>query len=107
MDTTFDKAGKFDSFAQFVRKEDWISVNQIFDSFQRIRQGSEVEKKRAAILGLMNGWVFSDADLADVRNIWSGCSEDEKNELRPSIEGNMNALSDHGDRAELRMIIGS
>jgi hypothetical protein len=107
MDTTFDKVGKFDSFAQFVRKGDWTSVNQIFDSFQKIRQGSEVEKKRAAILGLMNGWVFSDADLADVRNIWSGCSEDEKRELRPSIEANMNALSDHGDRAELRIIIGS
>ena len=107
MDTTFDKTGKFDNFASFVRKEDWKSVNLIFDQFQRIRSGSELEKKRAAILGMMHSWIVTDADLDDIRNIWGGCSEEEKAQLRPEIEANMTALTDHGDRAELRIIISS
>jgi hypothetical protein len=66
-----------------------------------------VDKKIAAIVSLLEGWWVSDDDIANIENIWSGSSPEEQDQMRQAISSRLLSLTDHGQRARLRILIGS
>ncbi len=96
----------FDRFAREMRRNNqgWLAI--FFRRYEQALQGSEVDKKIAAINSLLDWWV-SDADLDHIENIWRGVVPDQKPHIRAAIMPRITSLSDHGQRARLRAILGS
>ena len=96
----------FDRFAIETRanNQDWLSL--FISRYQRALSGAEVDKKIAAINTLLDWWV-SDADMANIANIWNGSSPDEQTHIRAAILSRITSLGDHGQRAQLRALVGS
>jgi hypothetical protein len=107
MDTTLDEEGIFDRFANNVRSGNWDYVDLFLERYLRAAQGSELDKKIAAIVSLLEGWWVSDDDIANIENIWSGSSLEEQDQMRQAISSRLLSLTDHGQRARLRILIGS
>jgi hypothetical protein len=107
MDTVLDEEGIFDRFANNVRSRNWDFVDTFLERYQRAVQGSEVDKKIAAIVSLLEGWWVSDDDIANIENIWSGSSPEEQALIRREISARLLSLTDLGQRTRLRILIGS
>ncbi len=105
MDATLEE-GTFERFAIEVRANNSGWLDAFFNRWREAMGGSELDKKIAAINGLLDWWV-SDADLESIQNIWHGSTEDEKRQIRYAIQPRVSDLTDHGQRARLRAILGS
>ena len=96
----------FDRFAIETRANNQAWLNLFITRYQQALSGAEVDKKIAAINTLLDWWV-SDADIANMRNIWNGSSPDEQTRIRAAILARIVSLSDPGQRAQLRALVGS
>ncbi|MFQ5434525.1 MAG: hypothetical protein ACE5FD_06585 [Anaerolineae bacterium] len=105
MDAVMDQP-MFDRFAREMRRNNTAWLNLFLEQYEQALQGSEIDKKIAAISALLDWWV-SDEDLDQIENIWRGVAPDEKPHIRAAINPRITSLSDHGQRARLRGILGS
>jgi hypothetical protein len=98
--------GVFDRFALEVRQRNWNWLKTFFDRYATAVNGTEAEKKIAAINSLLDGWV-SDTDLDNIENIWNASSSDEKAEIAKAVRPRVGSLIDLGQRTRLRTILAS
>lgn len=94
----------FDKFCNEVRKVNWGWLDPFFTRYAELAKKSEIEKKIGAIQSLLDWWV-SDEDLSHIENIIAGSSVDEKAQIRAAILPRVISLSDHGQRARLRLAL--
>ena len=74
--------------------------------FEKLRSGSEVDKKIAAINLALDGWV-TDEDIDNIRGIYANSTAEEKAQLRSVIQSRIGDLVDIGQRTQLRVIVAS
>jgi len=98
-------SGVFDRFALEARNNNISYLNSFMTRYSQALSGSEADKKVAAVNSLLDGWV-SDADIANIENIYRGSSPEEQTQLRSAISGRITSLMDMGQRARLRILIG-
>lgn len=97
----------FTEFAAAARGKRWSWMKKFFDEYHdELAKGSELDKKNAAINMALDGWV-TDTDIANIAGIYQNASEDDRLHLRATIEGRISELSDHGQRADLRLAMAS
>jgi hypothetical protein len=98
--------GIFERFALEVRHRNWDWLNKFIERYARAAQGTETDKKIAAINSLLDGWV-SDSDLDNIENIWNASSGDEKSEIRKAVSARIGSLISIGQRTRLRTILAA
>jgi len=97
----------FAEFAAAARAKNWVWMKKFFhEYFDKLKGGSELDKKTAAINMALDGWV-TDADIANIAGIYQNASAEEKVQLRSIIQSRIGDLVDLGQRSQLRVIIGS
>ena len=97
----------FDKFALAARTKDWKWMKKFFEEyFEKLRSGSEVDKKIAAINLALDGWV-TDEDIDNIRGIYANSTAEEKAQLRSVIQSRIGDLVDIGQRTQLRVIVAS
>jgi hypothetical protein len=97
----------FDKFAQAARTKDWNWMKKFFEEyFEKLRSGSELDKKIAAINLALDGWV-TDEDIDNIRGIVASATAEEKSQLRSVIQARIGDLVDIGQRTQLRVIVAS
>jgi hypothetical protein len=95
----------FEKFAQAARTKDWAWMKKFFNEYyEKLRGGSEIDKKIAAINLALDGWV-TDEDIDNIRGIYASSSAEEKAQLRSVIQSRIPDLIDIGQRTQLRVII--
>jgi hypothetical protein len=97
----------FEDFAKAARTKDWGWMRKFFkDYFEKLKGGSELEKKIAAINMALDGWVTDD-DIANIEGIYSSATQEDKVELRNAIQPRISDLIDIGQRTRLRVLLAS
>ena len=97
----------FDKFALAARTKDWKWMKKFFEEyFEKLKSGSEVDKKIAAINLALDGWV-TDEDIDNIRSIYASATDEEKTQLRGVIQSRIGELTDIGQRTQLRVIVAS
>jgi hypothetical protein len=96
----------FDDFAKATRTKDRKWIRQFFkEYYEKLRGGSGLDKKIAAINLALDGWV-SDNDISNIEGIYNGASPEEKVQLRGAIEPRITSLVNEGQRVRLRQLTG-
>lgn len=97
----------FDKFAKAARTRNWDWMNAFFKNYyEKLKAGSELEKKLAVINYWLDGWV-SDEDISNIESIYAGSSDEEKVQLRSLIQSRVSELIDIGQRTRLRVLVAS
>ena len=97
----------FEKFALAARTKDWKWMKKFFEEyFEKLRSGSEVDKKITAINLALDGWV-TDEDIDNIRGIFANSTAEEKAQLRSVIQSRIGDLVDIGQRTQLRVIVAS
>jgi hypothetical protein len=97
----------FDDFAREARANNWGWMTSFFNMYyERMKTGSELQKKIASINYWLSGWVY-DEDLANIEAIYRDSSQEDKAQLRAVIEPQIGSLIDIGQRTRLRVLLAS
>jgi len=87
------------SNAKFLREE-------FFKEYEKLKGGSELDKKIAAINVALDGWVSGD-DISNIESIYYNSTQEEKAALRNVIQPRIDELIDIGQRTRLRVLVVS
>jgi hypothetical protein len=105
MEATLDKS-VFDKFASDARANNKFFLDQFFRDYKKAKEGAEVDKKIAAISALLDWWVTDD-HISSIENILSGCSREEKAQIRDAIWPRTSSLTSYEQRFRLRTALSS
>jgi hypothetical protein len=95
-------AGSFEKMMQRLREGDLGGVESLLKPH---RTSNWIQKMLEIIKGRLGGWV-SDEDIDAIRTICGSVSEKELAIIREEIAPLVTTLWSHGQRAELRIILG-
>jgi hypothetical protein len=96
----------FEKFAKAARTGDKKFMRDFFNENEKLKGGSELDKKIAAINLALDGWVSGD-DISNIEGIYSSASQEDKAALRNVIQPRIEELSDIGQRTRLRVLMVS
>jgi hypothetical protein len=97
----------FEKFANAARAGDKKFMREFFkDYYEKLKGGSELDKKIAAINLALNGWVSGD-DISNIEGIYASASAEDKAALRNVIQPRIEELIDIGQRTRLRVLLAS
>jgi hypothetical protein len=95
----------FDKFALAARTRNAKELREFFKKyFEKLKGGSELEKKKAAINIALDGWVSGD-DIGNIESIYLNATPEEKKELKILIQSRIEELVDIGQRTRLRVLV--
>ena len=97
----------FEKFAEAARTKNRKFLREFFkDYYEKLKGGSEIDKKIAAINIALDGWVSGD-DISNIEGIYFNASQEEKAALRNVIQPRIDELIDIGQRTRLRVLVAS
>lgn len=97
----------FDKFALAARTRNVKELREFFkEYFEKLKGGSELEKKKAAVNIALDGWVSGD-DISNIESVYLNATPEEKKELKILIQSRIEELVDIGQRTRLRVLVVS
>lgn len=96
----------FEKFALAARTGNTKDLREFFKDYEKLKAGSELDKKKGAINIALDGWVSGD-DISNIESIYMNATPEEKAELKILIQSRIEELVDIGQRTQLRVLLVS